>query len=438
MRSRGRNSGTTCRLNISHVGPRVSSAKLAATVLRGALTLAVLSTLLLIPARPAQAQTERLLHDFKGASDGGEPYSRLTSDGAGNFYGTTEIGGQGYGTVFELSPNGRGGWNEIVLHTFTNYLDGGYPFFTALIFDCVGNLYGTAYSGGPNGSGVVFKLTPKGKRWAETVLYSFGSEGGPPGAHPFNGVIMDAAGNLYGTFLVNGLPTNEAVYELSPSDGNGGWTLNVIYTFDAPADNNGGGGLTMDARGNIFAVLSAAYDSPAIVELSPDGHGGWNPTVLRIFGNNIFPEGAPVLDKAGNLYGTTQAGGASNMGAVYRLSPGKNGAWTEKVLYAFRGGKKDGIGPYAGIAFDAAGNIYGTTIFGGESNKGTVFELVAPVGKGSYKEKVLRSFNGADGSGPLGSLILDSGGNLYGMTPSGGGTGCYALKGCGVAFELAP
>jgi uncharacterized repeat protein (TIGR03803 family) len=424
---------TKIRLGVSLVGPRFGSLKLAAAVLRRALTLAVLSMLLLIPARPAQAQTESLLHNFTGGSDGGEPYSRLTSDGAGNFYGTTEVGGQGYGTVFELSPNGSGGWNETVLHTFTNGLDGGYPFLTAMIFDRVGNLYGTTYSGGPTGSGVVFKLSPLGQLWVETVLYSFGTAGGPSGAHPFNGVIMDATGNLYGTFLVNSLPTNEAVFELSPSTVDGG-RLKVIYTFDAPADNNGGGGLTMDASGNIFAVLSAAYDSPAIVELSPNGKGNWNPTVLQTFAKNIFPEGGPVLDKAGNLYGTTQAGGASNLGAVYELSPGENGAWTGKVLYSFKGGKTDGLGPYAGITFDAAGNIYGTTIFGGESNKGTVFELAAPVGKGSYEEKVLWSFNGPDGNGSQGSLILDSAGNLYGMTPRGGGTGCN----CGVVFEVTP
>jgi uncharacterized repeat protein (TIGR03803 family) len=429
----GTSSVTTGRLN---VGSRVGSPKLAAAVLRGALTRAVLSTLLLIPGRPAQAQTESLLHAFTGASDGGEPYARLTSDGAGNFYGTIEIGGLGYGTVFKLSPNGKGDWNETVLHTFTGYSDGGYPFFTSLIFEGEGNLYGTSTGGGPTGHGVAFKLIPKGKRWVETVLFSFGKDDSVGCADPWGGVIMDSVGNLYGTCLNSGFPQTEAIFQLSQS--NGVWKQKMIYNYDSAADNNGGGGLTMDASGNIFAVLSAAYDSPTVVKLSPNGNGGWNPTVLRTFGNKIFPEGAPVLDKAGNLFGTTQAGGAHNMGTVYKLSLGKNGTWTERVLYAFKGGKTDGLGPYAGIAFDGAGNIYGTTIFGGKSNNGTVFELVAPVGKGSYEEKVLWSFAGADGRWPLGSLILDSAGNLYGMTQSGGGTGCYALKGCGVAFEVTP
>jgi uncharacterized repeat protein (TIGR03803 family) len=434
MHSGATNSGTN-GLNIFHVRPALGWMKLAAAITRGVLILAVLSTLPLIAARPAQAQTESLLHDFTGGGDGGEPQGHLTSDGAGNFYGTTDIGGLGYGTVFELSPNGSGGWNETVLHTFTNWLDGGYPFFTSLIFDNLGNLYGTTYGGGPTGHGVVFELSPKGTRWVETVLYSFGRNGSVGGADPFNGVIMDSAGNLYGTYLISGLPNTEAIFQLSPS--NGGWKQKVIYNFDAPADNNGGGGLTMDASGNIFAVLSAAYDSPSVVELSPNGEGGWTPTVLHTFAKNIFPEGAPVLDKAGNLYGTTQAGGANNMGTVYELSPGNNGKWTEKILYSFKGSKTEGSGPYAGIVFDPSGNIYGTTTFGGESDAGTVFELT-PVGKDSYQEKVLWIFDGTNGYGSLGSLILDSAGNLYGVTPSGGGTGCSPPVGCGIAFEVTP
>jgi uncharacterized repeat protein (TIGR03803 family) len=171
----------------------------------------------LIPARPAQAQTESLLHAFTGARDGGEPYSRLTPDGAGNFYGTTEIGGLGYGTVFKLSPNGSRGWNETVLHTFTGYVDGGYPFFTSLIFDGQGNLYGTTAGGGPTGHGVAFKLSPKGKRWVETVLFSFGKNDSVGCADPWGGVIRDSAGNLYGTCLNSGFPQTEAIFQLSQS-----------------------------------------------------------------------------------------------------------------------------------------------------------------------------------------------------------------------------
>jgi uncharacterized repeat protein (TIGR03803 family) len=403
-----------------------------------ALTLAVLSALLLIAAHPPPVQTGTVLYSFTGGSDGGQPFARLTSDGAGNFYGTTTIGGLGYGTVFELSPNGNGGCNETVLHAFTRGADGAYPLVSPVIFDGQGNLYGTASEGGANEFGVVFELSPARKSWNETVLYNFASGAG--GVYPFNGLIMDPAGNFYGTDNVyqSGHAITEGVFELSPSGGS--WTEKVIYDNETAVANFGGGGLTMDSAGNIFGVSSGGFEPQTVFDLSPNGHGGWNSTVLHSFAKRYYPEGAPVLDESGNVYGTTESGGASQNGMVYKLSPGKNGKWTEEVLYAFKGGAQDGSAPYAGIVFDAAGNIYGTTAGGGPSNAGTVFELVAPVGKGShqYREKVLWSFNGTDGSGPFGSLILDSAGNLYGVTPFGANSGCTNDTGCGVVFEVTP
>jgi uncharacterized repeat protein (TIGR03803 family) len=390
----------------------------------------VLSALLILVARPAQAQTETVLYNFAGGSDGSQPASRLTSDAAGNFYGTTATGGLGYGTVFEISPAGRGGWNETVLHAFTRGADGAYPLASPVIFDSQGNLYGTTSEGGANEFGVVFELSPVGKSWNETVLYNFAS--GPGGVYAFNGLIMDPAGNFYGTDNVyqSGHAITEGVFELSPSSG---WNEKVIYDNETAVANFGGGGLTMDSAGNIFGVSSGGFEPQTVFELSPNGHGGWNSTVLHTFPKTAYPEGAPVVDKSGNVYVTTESGGTNKMGAVYKLSPGKNGKWAEKILYSFKGGPQDGSGPYAGIVFDAAGNIYGTTTGGGQSNAGTVFELVAPVGKGkSYQERVLWSFTGTDGNQPLGSLILDSAGNLYGTTYEGG-----SLNN-GVVFEVTP
>src|SRR5208283_5342872 len=165
---------------------RFGSTKLATAAMRGALTLAVL-TVLLIPSHPAQAQTETVLYNFTGHNDGGTPQSRLTPDGAGNLYGTTYSGGtSGVGTVFELSPNGSGGWNETVLYSFSGGMDGSHPSLSYVIFDKLGNLYGTASNGGgANGYGVVFELSPVGTSWTETVLYSF--VGGTDGAVPLNG-----------------------------------------------------------------------------------------------------------------------------------------------------------------------------------------------------------------------------------------------------------
>jgi hypothetical protein len=379
--------------------------------------------------RPAQAQTETVLYNFVGFN-GGIPTSTLTSDGKGNFYGTTFTGGdevQSAGTVFELSPNGSGGWNETTLYSFCsspNCADGAFPDYSYVIFDSMGNLYGTASQGGAkgcgdaDGCGVVWELSFNGGIWNETVLYTFLGE--EDGGNPVNGLIMDPVGNLYGTTYNPYNHKSKTVFELSPSGG--GWTEKVIY--DA---GKGYAGLAMDTAGNIFgATLTTVF------ELSPEGKDGWNPTVIHTFpdaakdGKNA--NGTPVLDQAGNLYGSSTNGGIGP-GTVYKLSPGQNGQWTEQILHSFKGGEKDGAKPFAGVVLDSAGNIFGTTTEGGKFNEGTVFEL-APT-SGGYSEKVLWSFNGADGNGPFGSLILDSAGNLYGTTNTGGTSE-------GVAFEVTP
>jgi uncharacterized repeat protein (TIGR03803 family) len=527
MHSPGSNSRTKRHLNISDAGLRFGSTKLAAAAIRGALALFVLSALLLMAARPTQAQSgpygivspttrnfrgavgqtsppqtvilkntgdsqltvsnisvspgfaistnrcangvrpgthcnvwvtftptgpgtvtgtltfvdnasnspqtvaltgrigETVLYNFTGGSDGGWPGAGLVSDGAGNFYGMTYPTGVGNGTVFEVSPNGSGGWNHTVIHNFTCGADGGWPTFNSLVFDSAGNLYGTT-PGCIGGWGDVFKLSPVGTTWNESVLYSF--TGSPDGATPNSGLIMDPAGNLYGTTVYGGtfgtyLGGFGTVFELSPSGG--GWTERVIY--NVPACCMSYAGLTMDSAGNIFGATSLM-----VFELSPNGDGGWNPTVIHSFHpGGPYASGTPVLDKAGNLYGTTfdqYTGG----GAVYKLTHGTNRTWTETILHSFGSGK-DGSGPWAGLTFDAAGNIYGTTAFGGYYGKGTVFELAVQIGTGGYKEKVLWSFNGPDGATPYNSVpILDSAGNVYGTTVEGGS------QDNGVVFEVTP
>jgi uncharacterized repeat protein (TIGR03803 family) len=387
----------------------------------GVLTLAVLSTLLLIAVRPALAQTENVLYNFTGGSDGADPSSSLISDGAGNFYGTTVYGGKrDLGSVFELSPNG--GWNETVLHSFTGGKDGEYPRFSPLMFDSAGNLYGTTYYGGLSGCGygcgIVYELSPARRGWRETVLYSF--TGGADGGGPVSGLIMDKAGNLYGTLSQVG-----GVFELSPSGGD--WTEQLIYAADTS------GGLVMDAAGNIFGITSST-----VFELSPNGNGGWNSSVVHTFAggpkDGSGPQGTLVV-AYGDIYGTTYAGGARNFGTVYKLSPGKGkskGTWTERILHSFQGYPNDGSGPGAGIAFN--GNLYGTTVNGGEYDNGTVFWIfvIGEFRKKIYREQVLWSFNGTDGAYPSDTPILDSAGNLYGTTQTGGSSGV------GVVFQLTP
>jgi len=438
MYSSETNGRTKGHLNASDLAPRFGSTKLAAAAIHVALTLAVFSALLLIAARSALAQTETVLYRFhKDGLDGKEPQSRLTSDGKGNLYGTTTYGGAfGYGTVFELSPNGGYGhrlWKETVLYSFTGGPDGWWPFYSPVVFDSVGNLYGTTQAGGAFGVGTVFELSPVGTSWTETVVHSF--SGGTDSADPENGLIIDSAGNLYGTTFFGGADFfGGTVFELSPSGG--GWTWQVIYSVDH-ADHGGiMAGLTMDAAGNIFGV-----GNMSVFELSPDGNGGWNPSVIYTFkvfrypGNYQFPEFTPALDNAGNLYVpiafATNGGNKDCCGVIYKLSPGVNGTWTANIIYYFKGfnGGGDGSGLTAGVVVDGAGNIYGTTLGGGAYREGTVFELV-PRAVG-YKEKILYSFHGEYGSSPYGSLILDSAGNLYGTTALGG-------NGTGAVFKLTP
>jgi uncharacterized repeat protein (TIGR03803 family) len=375
-------------------------------------------------ARSAQAQTETVLYNFcsqPNCSDGDEPQSNLIFDGAGNLYGTTGSGdGPGYGNVFELSPNGNGGWSETVLHSFTGGADGGTPLYSPVIFDGTGNLYGTTSGGGQYGNGVVFELSPVGKSWTETVLYNFCSQPGcSDGSNPQYGLIFDASGNLYGTTCNcgNGENGKGVVFELSPSGG--GWTERVIYNLDGQAES----GVTMDA-GNIFGTSFST-----VFELSPNGNGGWTPTVISTFAENS-PTGTPVLDQAGNIYVATESSVGRNAGNVYKLSPEKNGKWTKKILFRF-GGQRGSV-PSGGLVLDAAGNLYGTTEYGGYHGQdggfgnGTVFELVPP----NYKETVLWNFNNG-GTHPNSGLILDVG-KLYGTTTIGG------LYGWGVVFEVTP
>jgi len=429
--------------------------------MRGVLPLVVLSTLLLIATRPAHAQPENVLYNFcsqPNCVDGENPVSSLTPDGAGNFYGTTQLGGANlYGTVYKLSPNGAGGYNETVLYSFCSLLtctDGSSPD-SYVTFDGRGNLYGTTYYGGSfalgafSGNGLVFELSPKpgggcasgsnsGNGWCETVLYSFASN--PDGAFPFSGLSWDPNGNLYGTTYGGG-SGGGTVYELSPN-GSGGWNEQVIY------DRGGYAGLVIDDSGNLYGADDVGRGH--VFKLSPNGDGHWTAIVLHTFkggpNDGSGPEGTPVLDNAGNVYGTTILGGATKgLGMVWKLTPGEAGEYTEEILSSFIW--NDGANPKAAVVMDSSGNIYSTAAFGvlKPPNRedfpcydgcGGVFELV--VSGSEYERTLLWSFNFTDGGNPIDTLILD-GGNLYGTT-YGGGTSSYCpgAGGCGVAFELNP
>jgi uncharacterized repeat protein (TIGR03803 family) len=226
--------------------------------------------------------------------------------------------------VFKLSPQAGGSWTETLLHSFNpSGPDGQVPDCT-LIFDSAGNLYGTTNYGGTFGSGTVFELSPNsGGGWTEKRLASFGNSGNDTYAPA--GVVFDPAGNLYLTTAFGGFYSDGAVVELSPKAG-GGWTSKVIHNFDGA-----------------------------------DGHE---------------PFDTLIIDSSGNLYGTTYAGGANGGGVAFELSPRAGGGWTETTLHSFTGtGTTDGGYPYAGLMFDAAGNLYGTTSANGADLHGTVFKI---------------------------------------------------------------
>jgi len=393
------------------------------------LAVSVVLGLMFTPSQSAVAQTLTTLYTFcslPGCADGYAPTAGVIRDGSGNLYGTTSLGGESNGgVVFELSPNGEGGWNETVLHNFTGYPDGANPE-GSLIMDANGNLYGTTQNGGTGGGyGTVFELSTSPSGWTETVLLSFGIGGANPCGAPFYGVIMDSKGNLYGATSGTGWCYG-IVFELSLSSGT--WTENTIASgfygeLGSPA-------LVMDAERDIFGDVDNGNVDEAF-ELPSNGKGGWgNLTVIHNFtGGKDGSEarGAQVLDNAGNVYGTTVEGGTKNYGTVYRLTPGKKG-WKEEILYSFKGGKH-GSAPFGGVVLDAAGNIYGTTYEGGKYGFGTVFEIEA-LGKNVYTQKILANFNGTDGAYPYSSLIFDNSGNLYGTT--------YGYYESGTVFEVTP
>jgi uncharacterized repeat protein (TIGR03803 family) len=391
-----------------------------AALTRGTLTLAVLSALLLIAVRSAHAQTETVLYTFCSVGmnpycyDGAQPTGNLVLDSEGNLYGTTTWGGAvvpALGTVFKVTPSGT----ETVLHTFTGGADGSEPYFAGVVFDKAGNLYGTTDNGSAYVAGTVFKLTPTG---TETVLYTF-SYNSPNGTFPMAGVVLDKAGNLYGTTAAGGATNHGTVFKLTPAG-----TETVLYSFKGGKDGcSQYGGVVLGSNGDLYGTTSGEGCSSlgTVFKLTPTG----TETVLHRFVSNpkdgSDPKAGLVIDSKGNLYGTTYYGGTHGYGTVFKVTP----TGTETVLHSFTG--LDGENPQASVIRDTAGNIYGTTYIGGANNYGTVFKLT-PTGT----ETVLHSFAGypADGAYPLTGVVLDTKGILYGATYGGG---AYAL---GMVFKL--
>ena len=399
-----------------------------------ALALAIVFPLTVIATQAAQAQTYTYtkLHNFTGGQDGSTPYAGVTFDKAGNnLYGTAFTGGSGlgavyrlkrkgsdwifsplfefnggpganplarvvfgpsdalygttldytYGTVFSLRPSVRACttalclWTETVLYDFS-YPGANAPGYGDLLFDQPGNIYGTTQGGGNSNLGIVYELTPPGSWNTESLLYSFS---GSDGANPYNGVIFDSSGNLYGTTYNGGVYGYGTVFELTESIG---WTESCINSFRNGSDGS-------------------------------------------------YPWAGLIFDQSGNLYGATSDAGTGGGGTVFKLTPGANCNWTLKTLYSFTGTAGKRCGPRASLWMDpAAGNLYGTTYCDGGNQAGNIFELTN-VGGGNYTYTGLYDFTGGnDGGNPISNVIMDSSGNLYGTASTGGS------QNVGVVWEL--
>jgi uncharacterized repeat protein (TIGR03803 family) len=419
----------------------------------------------ILPAQPAQGQpyTETVLHSFCGRSncaDGANPYTGLIRDSSGNLYGTTFQGGSGCdsygcGVLFKVDTTGV----ETVLYNFKGGSDGRGP--NGVVQDAQGNLYGTTHYGGtgnckngpPSGCGVVFKLGQSGQ---ETVLHTF--TGRADGGYPEAGVWLASNQDLYGTTEAGGSGNCKnappsgcgVVFKVSQAG-----KETVLHTFclgefgDCSDGASPLAGVIQDGQGNLYGttVSGGSHDGcegcGVVFELGKTGVE----TVLHTFcpGGGRCTDGANpyaglIRDAHGNLYGTTEAGGANGAGAVFKLSQSR-GKWKETVLYSFCPGGgtcTDGGFPWGGLIQDSKGNVYGTTEAGGTgcggAGCGTVFELSNTGGK--WTETVLYSFcsqsNCTDGAGPSAGVIQDAQGNLYGTTYGGG------PNGGGVVFKLTP
>jgi uncharacterized repeat protein (TIGR03803 family) len=386
-----------------------------------AMGLALMLVLAGIATESAQAQTFTVLYTFTNTVNGEQPDASLILDPAGNLYGTTQNGGTkgGFGTVFKLNSAGE----ESVHLSFSGTPDAEDPY-AGLVRDRAGNFYGTTIYGGTGGGfGAVFKLDTTGK---ETILYSFA--GTPDGEDPRCTLVLGATGSFYGTTQYGG--TNGGFGTVFRLDAQGKLTL--LHSFaGTPDGENPLAGLVRDAAGNLYGTTQYGGTNGGfgtVFKLDAKG----DLTLLHSFAGT--PDGENPLagltrDAVGNLYGTTHYGGTNGgFGTVFKLDATDN----LTLLHSFAG-TPDGENPYSSLVRDAAGNLYGTTFFGGDFGNGTVFKL-DPTGT----LIVLHSFNASpDGANPIGGLTLDKTGNLYGTTSDGGDLNC-GFFGCGTVFKVTP
>jgi uncharacterized repeat protein (TIGR03803 family) len=385
----------------------------------------MLSTPALMAGPAWAAPVESVLYDFSGAADGGFPQAGLAMDAKGALYGTTTAGGSaGLGTVFKLTPPAAGSthWTFAVLHAFMGGADGSSPY-AGVSLAATGQVYGVTYQGGPANAGTVFELLPPtgtATKWNERILYSF--TGGADGSNPAARLAFGKAGVLYGTTVAGGVSGasgtaagNGVVFSLiPPAKGSTSWTQQVLYRF--------------------LGSDSATGDGEA-------------------------PYSGVIIDRQGALFGTTSIGGVPGIsatcsyrngcGTAYKLTPPGAGAsaWTETVLWRFSAISGDGSDPFGELVVGPGGVLYGLTANGGSFppyygnlNLGTAYQLTPPAaGSTAWTESVIRNFGFfGDFAYPVGNLIIDSSGALYGAALDAGSLTPVGASGGGGVFKLAP
>ena len=430
-------------------------------------SLGIFSTMFFLSALMSQAQTLTVLHTFTGGADGGfrapSNSGGITRDSAGNLYGTTNYGGntrgqcgeEGCGVAFKISA--RGG--ETPIYKFQGAPDGLSPE-ARVIIGPDGALYGTTTAGGsgscfPSGCGTVFKLQPPPNfcpsiecQWRETILYNFSSPS--DGLYPIGDVTFDSAGNLYGTTASGGSDTCSlgknscgTIFKLTPS-GNGSWTKTTIYEFQGGANDGEDpqAPLLIDRAGNIYgttpigAGTGCTYgDGCGVVFQLTPSQSGWTETILHIFtggSDGGYPYAGLIFDASGNLYGSASYGpGEFGRGSIFELTPQSGGGWNFSTVFGFNGLDTDGPGE---LTMDAAGNLFGN-VGDGQFDGGAIYRLTNSGGSWSYTE--LYDFGSGDGDQgffPEGKVVLDSQGNLYGICSQGP----YPSPDVGTVWKLTP
>jgi uncharacterized repeat protein (TIGR03803 family) len=390
------------------------------SVLRRHAAVSLLAAVLLpafVAVPSARAQTFTVVYAFTGAADGAEPMGNLITDDSGTLYGTTTSGGgYGWGTVFKVDTTGK----ETVLYSFTDGDDGGEPQ-AGLVRDVEGSLYGTTWKGGSGGGGTVFKVDASG---AFSVVYTFTTYQIPQG-----GLVLDTSGNLYGTTEWGGTDGVGTVFEVSKTGHE-----RILHSFRRTLPDGAwpNGNLVMDKAGNLFGTTftggaGACFYGQGCGTVFKLSRTGQETIVYRFLDlpDGAFPFAGVVSDSTGNLYSTTAAGGhrgcniyGPGCGTVFRV----NLRGREDVLHRLLEKKLEGL-PEGGLVRDSKGNLYGTALY----DYGTVFKIDK-----RGKETVLHHLFGGDGTWPTGSLVFDRAGNLYGTTEFGG------AYGYGVVFKVTP